>query len=341
MRIVSAVAVVGVAGTAGYAVVVGRSDGTGSPPVEASASTGQVRRGAVAERRWLTGSLGYSGTTDIAAPGEGVLTGVPAVGQVVGRGGAVYEVDGLPVILLYGPRPPWRPFEPGMTDGVDVEQLESNLVRLGHGSGVTVDRHFSSATSQAVRRWQRAVGLPVTGSVPLGRVVFAADAVRVSEHELAVGARVEPGAVVVHGTGAEPAVSFQLVPRQLPGTKVGDAVVVTLPDGTTREGTIVSIGAVVAPSAEDGDGGNGGGGGNQPSAPVSVRLAGAAVTGFMDRSQVQVAVTVAARADVLTVPVTALNPVPDGGYEVVVVDGATTVRVPVEVGLFDERAGLV
>ncbi|GAA0926516.1 hypothetical protein GCM10009558_106800 [Virgisporangium aurantiacum] len=32
---------------------------------------------------------------------------------------------------------------------------------------------------------------------------------------------------------------------------------------------------------------------------------------------------------------------PDGGYEVVVVDGATTRRVAVRVGIFDEQAGLV
>lgn len=344
MKIVWAVTVVGVAGTAGYTVVAGQ-DGPATPqPVAASASTAEVRRGDVAERRWVTGTLGYAGSTAVTAPGSGVLTRMPTVGETIGRGGAAYEVDGLPVVLLYGGRPPWRPFEAGMTDGTDVEQLEANLVRLGHGSGVTVDRHFSAATSHAVRRWQRAAGLPVTGSVPLGAVVFAPDAVRIAAAELPVGSRVEPGAVVARGTGAEPAVTFALVPRQLPNAKVGDAVVVTLPDGKTRNGTIVSIGAVTAPTdapAQNGSNGGGGGGANQPTAPVTVRLQGAAVTGFTDQTQVQVAVTIASRPAVLAVPVTALNPVPDGGYQVVVVEGATTRRIPVEVGIFDEQAGQV
>jgi peptidoglycan hydrolase-like protein with peptidoglycan-binding domain len=214
---------------------------------------------------------------------------------------------------------------------------------LGHGAGVVVDRHFNAATYSAVRRWQRAAGVPVTGSVPLGRVVFVPDAVRIAANELPLGAEVQPGAVVARGTGAEPAVTFQLVPRQLPNAKVGDAVVVTLPDGKTRNGTIVTIGAVAAPAGtagQNGPNGGGNGGDDQPTAPVTVRIEGA-VTGFMDQTQVQVAVTVAARHDVLTVPVTALNPVPDGKYQVIVIDGGTTRRIPVQTGLFDERTGLV
>ena len=82
-------------------------------------------------------------------------------------------------------------------------------------------------------------------------------------------------------------------------------------------------------------------GNQQPSAPAVVRLQGAAVTGFMDQTQVQVAVTVEERPAVLAVPVTALNPVPAGGYELVVVEGTSTRRVAVEVGIFDEQAGLV
>jgi peptidoglycan hydrolase-like protein with peptidoglycan-binding domain len=339
MTIVSALTVAGVAGTT--VLVSTGPGGSGATPRAAATSTAEVRRGDVAERRWVTGTLGYAGPTAVAAAGSGVLTRVPTVGEIIGRGGAAYEVDGLPVVLLYGSRPPWRPFQPGMTDGADVEQLEANLVGLGHGSGVTVDRHFSAATYRAVRRWQGAAGLPVTGSVPLGQVVFAPDAVRIAAAELAVGARVEPGAVVARGTGADPAVTFQLVPRQLPNAKAGDAVVVTLPDGKTRDGTIVSIGAVTTPTDAPAANGPNGGGANQPTAPVTVRLSGAAVTGFMEQTQVQVAVTVTARSAVLAVPVTALNPVAGGGYEVVVVEGATTRRVPVEVGIFDEHAGRV
>jgi peptidoglycan hydrolase-like protein with peptidoglycan-binding domain len=344
MTIVSAAAVAGVAGTAGFIVLDGPGGTTAMPPAAAaSAGTADVRRGNVAERRWVTGTLGYAGSTAVVAPGPGVLTRLPTVGEIISRGEAVYETDGLSVVLLYGNRPPWRPFQQGMTDGADVEQLESNLVQLGHGAGVSVDRHFSVATYHAVRRWQRGAGLPVTGSVPLGQVVFVPDAVRIGATELPVGSEVQPGVVVARGTGAEPAVTFQLVPRQLPNAKVGDAVEVTFPDGKTRSGSIVSIGAVTASadtSGQNGPNGGGNNGGDQPTAPATVRVEGA-VTGFMDQTQVQVAVTVALRPNVLTVPVTALNPVPDGGYQVIVVEGGATRRIRVETGLFDERTGLV
>jgi HlyD family secretion protein len=53
-----------------------------------------------------------------------------------------------------------------------------------------------------------------------------------------------------------------------------------------------------------------------------------------------VAITVAAHRNVLAVQIAALNAVANGRYEVIVVDGATTRRVPVQTGLFDEFAGL-
>jgi peptidoglycan hydrolase-like protein with peptidoglycan-binding domain len=343
MKIVSAVAVAGVAGTAGF-LALENPGGTTAPPSSGATSTetADVRRGTVSERRWVSGTLGFPDTAPVVAPGPGTLTRVSAVGETVRRGDAVYETDGLPVVLLYGTRPPWRTFAQGMPDGVDVEQLESNLIQLGHGAGMTADRHFSAATYRAVRRWQQAAGLPVTGEVPLGQVVFVPDAVRIGANPLPVGTQLQPGAVVAHGTGAEPAVTFALVPRQLPNAKVGDAVVVTFPGGKTSDGTIVTIGAVAAPADTEGQNGPDGGGNaaDQASAPVTVRVTGA-VTGYMDQTQVQVAVTVAARSGVLAVPVTALNPVPGGGYRVIVVEGGTTRRIAVETGLFDERTGLV
>jgi peptidoglycan hydrolase-like protein with peptidoglycan-binding domain len=328
----------GIAGLAGAAVIAVtqlRADGTAAPqPAVVATATAEVRRTDVSERQHVTGTLGYEGATTVTAPGPGVLTGLPAVGTVVRRGQSAYEVDGRPVILLYGQRPTWRPLRAGMTDGVDVQQLEHNLAALGHGAGLTVDQHFTSATTAAVRRWQRAAGLTVTGEVPLGQVVFVPDAIRVAGHDVALGVPLDPGVPVEHGTSDVPAVTIQLSPRQLPTAKVGDPVVVMLPDGTTRTGQITSIGAVTVPAATGGDGPA-----PQPAAPVAVRLDGAA-PGFLDQAQVQVAITVAAHRGVLAVPISALNAAPSGGYEVIVVEGTGTRRVPVRTLLFDEFAGL-
>jgi hypothetical protein len=116
---------------------------------------------------------------------------------------------------------------------------------------------------------------------------------------------------------------------------VGDPVVVTLPDGTTRAGTITGIGAVATTPSQ----GSSIAGSGQSTAPVTIQVDGT-VTGFLNQAQVQVAITVAAHANVLTVPITALNAIP-GWYEVIVMGQGTTRRIAVDTGLFDEFAGLV
>jgi peptidoglycan hydrolase-like protein with peptidoglycan-binding domain len=338
MRVATGVALAGVVGAAGFVVADRRAEHTGTPPVtRVKTGTATVEKADVADRTQVDGTLGYAGTYHVVAPGPGLLTRLPTAGSVVSRGQAAYEVDGEPVLLLYGRRPAWRAFGPGMTDGADVEQLEANLKALGLGADLTVDKHFSTATYYAVRRWQRAANLTVTGSVSLGQVVFLPDAIRIGEADLKLGEQVQPGGEVVHGTSARPAITVQLSPEQLPTAKVGDRVVVTLPDGSTRGGKITQIGTVAtAPSAPSPEGG---GGSSQPTVPVTIQADGT-ITGFLDRAQVQVAITVEQHQDVLAVPITALNALPGGGYEVIVVDGATTRRVPVTTGVFDDFTGL-
>jgi peptidoglycan hydrolase-like protein with peptidoglycan-binding domain len=343
-KVVMVVAFVGLAGAAVLVVTNSRAGSTGTPPVTGvSTGTAAVRRVDIAERQQIGGTLGYEGAYNVIAPGPGVLTRLPAVGEVVRRGQAIYEIDGRPVVLMYGVRPAWRPIEPGMTDGADVQQLETNLKELGYGAGLTIDQHFNVATATAIRRWQQAVHLTVTGSVPVGQVVFMPDPVRIGAHDLRLGEQVDPGALVERGTSDKPAITIALSPQQLPTAKVGDRVVVTMPDGKTRDGHIAHIGAV-ATSGGDTNSGNGNGNGNgdsqsHPTAPVTVQVDGA-TSGFLDQSAVQVAITVESHPHILAVPITALNALPDGAYEVIVVDGGSTRRIHVQTGLFDEIAGL-
>jgi peptidoglycan hydrolase-like protein with peptidoglycan-binding domain len=317
-----------------------RADRTRTPPVTTvTTGTAPVTRVDIAERRQVNGILGFAGSYDMIAPAPGRLTQLPAIGAVVSRGQVAYETDGKPVVLMYGSRPAWRAFERGMADGADVEQLESNLKELGYGNGLTVDQHFANATYLAVRRWQQAAAQPVTGSVPLGQIVFVPKAVRISSHVLQLGSLVEPGTVVQQTTSDQPAITIQLSPQQLPTAKVDDRVVVTLPDGTTRGGRIAEIGAVATPAAEaNANPGNGSNPG-ESTVPVTVQADGA-VNGFVDQATVRVAITVALHRNVLAVPIVALNSVPGGAYEVIVVDGTTTRRIAVQTGLFDEFAGL-
>ncbi len=345
VKVVTGAVLVAAVGAAGVGLASRRATDTGTPDVTSVATgTTAVKKVNIAERRQVSGTLGYAGTFTVIASGSGLLTQLPPLGTVVGRGQPAYETDGRPVILLYGGRPAWRPFQNGMTDGVDVEQLESNLKELGYGAGVTVDQHFNSATATAIRRFQQAKRLVVTGTVPLGQVVFLPGAVRVSAHDLRPGTQVEPGAVVEHGTGDQPAITAQVSPQQLPNVKVDTPVVVTLPDGSTRPGKVSALGTVAQQpgggSGTTGNSGNSGGGSTGDATVLMTVQADGTITGFLDQATVRIAITVQQRNNVLAVPITALNAVPGGEYEVIVVDGTATHRVKVRTGLFDEFAGL-
>ena len=61
-------------------------------------------------------------------------TMLPAVGQIVTRGHALYGIDGKPTVLLYGSSTAWRVFKAGMSPGKDVAELNANLRALGFGS---------------------------------------------------------------------------------------------------------------------------------------------------------------------------------------------------------------
>jgi multidrug efflux pump subunit AcrA (membrane-fusion protein) len=183
----------------------------------------------------------------------------------------------------------------------------------------------------------------VTGSVPLGQIVFVPDAMRIAAHDLKLGMPVQPGTLVEHGTGNARAITAEVSPFDFPDARVGDRVVVTLPDGTNRRGKITKIGTVAASAAAGAGSGGGGGpspdGPSDPTAPVTITVKGP-IRGFLDQADVQVAITTTVDRDVLAVPTTALRALPRGRYEVRVVGAGAARRVRVEPLLFDETTGL-
>ena len=80
-----------------------------------------------------------------------------------------------------------------MSDGADVGELTHDLIALGYGAGLTQSNHYSSATAAAVERWQSALGLPATGEILLGQVVFEPGPIRVTSVTPSVGASVGGG----------------------------------------------------------------------------------------------------------------------------------------------------
>lgn len=332
----------------------GRPAATGAAEVPTGTAT--VTRTDVVERQQVAGRLGYDGRFVVVgqAPGAdeggqsqgGIVTRLPAAGGVVGRGQALYEVDGRPVPLWYGTRPAWRPFGLGMADGADVRQAEVNLVALGFdpGRAVTVDRHYSWATVAAVRRWQRAAGRPRTGAIRLGEVAFLPGPVRVATVTATVGAAVLAGTELLTASSTRPVVSVALDPAFQQLVRRGDRVLVTLPDGDAIRGRVREVGRVAAvPGTGTGEGqaDDRAEDAGQAAVPVTVGLADPRAAADLDQAPVQVAITTEAHRGVLAAPITALLADRGGGYAVELVEGGRQRRVAVRTGLFDDTAGLV
>jgi hypothetical protein len=333
-----AVAACGAAAGAVWFAVTAQPRAEGGGTVTVATDTAEVTRGTVSERVQIGGTLGFDGSYPVSRLGEpGVLTAVAAAGTTVGRGGPLYGVNGRPVRLLYGAMPAYRDFAGGMTDGVDVRQLEENLVALGADAGhqVTVDEHFSAATAAAIRRLQAIWGLSTgerTGTLALGQVVFQPGALRVSQVQGALGTTVAPDQPVLMATSATPAVTAQVTTERRPLLHIGDQVTVMLAGVAPFPGTITQVGR--AAGAEPAAGGVA----PPPMVPVtiSVTLPGAAAD--LDEAPVDVAVTRQTHEDVLLVPVAALLARPGGGYQVRLDSDR---YVPVEPGLFDSLSGKV
>jgi peptidoglycan hydrolase-like protein with peptidoglycan-binding domain len=320
----AAATVTATAALAAAAVVAsGAGGGTGS---EAAASdlppkTEEVRRETLRETRTETGTLGYGRARLLAPREDGTVTWLPEVGDVIRPGSALYGLGEDPVVLLRGAVPAYRRMADGMR-GRDVAQLEKALAASGY-RGFTVDDVFTGGTAEAVRAWQRRIGLPVTGEVELGQVVFGPGDVRVSALSANLGDPVAAGQAVVSLTGTEPLVTVPLDVADQRLAKEGAAVTVQLPDGHSIDGTIASVTTVVQTDEEK----------KQVTVvEVQVKLASRA-DGF-DSAAVDVTFAAGERENVLTVPVVALLALAEGGYGVEVVDGTRHTVVAVETGLF-------
>jgi peptidoglycan hydrolase-like protein with peptidoglycan-binding domain len=264
-------------------------------------------------------------------------TGLPAVGETVGRGETLYEISGQPVVMLYGSVAPWRAFMPGMSPGRDVAELNANLAALGYGA--PSGNAFTAATASAVDRFQSARGISRTGRLLLGSVVFEPGAVRVTSVTPTLGASVQAGPVLgITSTARQ--VTIELEAAQQSEVEVGDPVTITLPDNSTTPGKVSYVGSVATspPSSDQA----GGGGSSTPTIEVDVTPTHAAATGHLDQAPVDVSITTATVKDAIVVPVNALLALGSGGYAVeAVAAGGAHHLVRVQLGLFDDADGLV
>jgi hypothetical protein len=162
-------------------------------------------------------------------------------------------------------------------------------------------------------------------------------AIRITTVQPAVGMFAQPGEPVLQATSTQHTVIVQLNVALESLVSVGNAVIVSLPDGkTTAAGTVTAIGTIAtAPS-----GGNQNGPPQEATVTVTIALTDPAAGGTLDLAPVSVGIAGVTHKAVLAVPVTALLAQPDGKYAVEVVNNGSRHTVIVTTGLFDDR-GLV
>jgi peptidoglycan hydrolase-like protein with peptidoglycan-binding domain len=304
--------------------------------VGARTATAQITRATLTQTQEVNGVLGYGTPVTVNARGQGIITWLPASGATLRRGKAVYKLDNIPVPLLYGNLPLYRELRPGLT-GPDVKEVERNLAALGY-TGFTVDTRYTAATATAVRRWQQAAGRAQTGAFDPAGVVIARGPVRVVSLTAHLGDPVgDPaGGAVLAYAGTTKVVRVNLDTALQDMARVGRRAVITLPDGRTVNGKVAAVGTV-ATSAQDQSQSQGGQNQNQnepATIEVTVTVADQSKFGRLDQAPVVVQLTSASVENVLTVPVSALVALAEGGYGVQVVTGSASRYVAVEPGMF-------
>jgi peptidoglycan hydrolase-like protein with peptidoglycan-binding domain len=330
------VVVVGGAGAGGYVLLDNRSPSSEATAVK-PVTTAAVSRTSLVDTEQDDGSLGYDDPHTLRSGVRGVLTALPDEGATVGRGQTLYRVDDKPVTLLYGTLPLYRTLAAGVDDGPDVTQLERNLDALGYGDGLTVDDHYSAATTDAVKAWQADRGLAETGRVDATQAVFAGHAVRVGEHKASVGDRLNAGAPVTTTSSTTRVATVDLAADSAGIAHVGDKVDIELPSGRTVKGTITEVGKVAkAGSTSGGSGSSSGSGSSTATITVTIRVDQPKQTGDLDQTPVKVDFVKQRKRRVLAVPVTALVALAEGGYAVEASDPTTkaTRLVKVTTGMF-------
>ncbi|MFT4009373.1 MAG: peptidoglycan-binding protein [Nocardioidaceae bacterium] len=284
----------------------------------------------------INGKIGYGPPRALPIRASGTVTWLPVSGSVLNRDGVVMRVDNRPVVLMYGTTPAYRALydtgaetstkpshpdgqkasdssAPTPLSGPDVEQLENNLAALGY-TGFDVDQEFTTNTAEAVKAWQRDLEVPVTGRVELGDVLFLPGPIRVVADASTLGT--DAPAAAVQQTSTQKVVTAQAPADSLGWADKGVKVKVTLPDQRSTKAMVTDVGSTADA------------GGN-----VTLRLALASPAQAPRSGTVTISYVAQRRRDVLTVPVTALVALAEGGYGVQLDDAAGTF-VPVEPGLY-------
>jgi len=190
-------------------------------------------------------------------------------------------------------------------------------VTVGKGESVLTARLIA-----AIKKWQKASGLPVTGKVEVGDLIVATGAVRVDSVTAQIGDSANGALMSV--TPTVKVITVAAEPADADSIAQGDNVTVTLPDEKEAPGKVIAVGTAL--QAPEGSGGEA-----KPTLTVTVALDDAGAVSKLDSAAVQVDFEAETHAGVLAVPVGALTALQEGGYGVQLAEGGL---VAVKTGFF-------
>lgn len=191
------------------------------------------------------GSVGYSLSLNTLAEwsqqpigtnrAAGVVTSIAIdAGAEVSSGTVLYTVDLRPLVVAQGTVPMFRSMSLGIT-GADVRQLQEMLHAGGQYNG-GIDGLFGEGTQRAVSAWQNTLGVPATGLVEVGDIIFAPSLptrVTLDTTVISRGATLSGGESIVEGLSATPTFQVPVTEAQAAMMPSGTRVEVTSPGGET------------------------------------------------------------------------------------------------------------
>jgi hypothetical protein len=155
-------------------------------------------------------------------------------------------------------------------------------------------------------------------------VVFTPAPVRIATVTPAVGDSATPGAAVLTTTGTVAQVTISTNVANRAYFKIGQTLAITYPDDSSTTARLTSIGPVVTPTSDSNSG---------PTVSAQAALHEPKRAAAFQAATVDVVLKTSQRPNVLTVPVTALLALHEGGYAVAVDDSTGRHLIGVTIGL--------
>lgn len=285
---------------AGAFVVIDHGRGTAATAAPPPAiQTVAVRKTDLSNTQSFTGTLGFGTPQPLKGAGVGVVTKLPNVGDVAERGKPLYSVDGKGVPVFFGDTPLFRKLDNPELTGPDVKMVAGNLAALGYKAG---------SLAEALKKWQKKLGLDETGTLDVGQVVVLPGPARVNSVTAQLG---DPAASpLLTMTSTLKVITAAVDATDVAAVKTGAAVTVIRPDGKEIPGKVTSVSTSTAESQ-----------GAAPKVSITVTPDDNAAVADLDSASVQVKIATETHPGVLAVPVGALLALREGGYAVQLPDG--------------------